>query len=64
MKSRSWSNCLTKRNKLIVNGSLRLNATLRAISKDIRLDLSPKVTLRKMALTIKKPSLPFLRRIH
>ena len=48
--------------ELAVNGSLRLSETLWAMSKGIKPDLLPKVTLRKMALTIKRLSLLYQRK--
>jgi hypothetical protein len=45
-------------------GSTRPNATLRAISNDLKLDLWPKVSLRKKTLITKKPSPMYPRRTH
>ena len=49
--------------ELGVNGSLRLNVTLMAISNVIRLDLLPKVLLERMTLIIRKHFHLFLRTV-
>jgi hypothetical protein len=64
MKSGISLNCPKDTRKLAVNGSSIPNATLRVISNDIKLDLWPKVSLRKEALTIERPSLLYPRRTH
>ena len=48
------SHCQKVQNELDVNGFLRLNMTRMAISNDIKLDLLPRVILRKKALIIKR----------
>jgi len=50
--------------QLGVNGSSTPSATLKAILNDIKLDLWPKVLLRKEALIIRIHSLPYPRRTH
>lgn len=50
--------------ELGVSGSLRPSVTLMAISNGIKLDLLPKVSARKMVLTIKRPFLLFQKRTH
>ena len=62
--SRILSNCQKVQNELDVNGFLRLNMTQMAISNDIRLDLLPKVILKKTALIIKRHFHVFQRKIH
>ena len=45
-----------------VSGSLRPSETLRAMSRGTKPNLLPKVTLKRMALTIKRLSPRFLER--
>jgi len=49
-------------NELVVNGSLKQNETRKATLKGRRQDLLPKVTLKMMTLTIKRPFPQFPRR--
>ena len=51
-------------NELDVNGFLRLNVTQMEISNDIKLDLLPRVVLRKTTLIIKRHFHMFQRKIH
>jgi hypothetical protein len=57
-------NCLKDTRKLVASGSTRPNTNLRAISNDLKLDLWPKVSLRKEALITKRPSPLYTRRTH
>ena len=63
-KSRNLSNRLKDIKQLVVNGSLRPNATQKAISNDIKPDLWPKVSLRDGVLIIRRPSLMYPRKTH
>ena len=58
------SNCQKVQNKLDVNGFLRLNMTQMAILNDIKLDLLPRVILRKTTLIIKRHFHPLQRKIN
>ena len=58
------SNCLIVVNSSAINGSLRQSATLKAISNDLRLDLWPKVSLKRKVSITKIPSLQFPRKIR
>ena len=64
MKFEISLNCLKGTRKLVANGSTRPNATLRAISNDLKLDLWPKVSLKNEALITKRPSPLYPRRTH
>ena len=57
-------NCLKDTRKLVASGSTRSNATLKAISNDLKLDLSPKVSLRKEALITMRSSPLYPRMTH
>ena len=57
-------NCLEDIRKLVANESTRPNETLKAILNDLKLDLWPKVSLRKEALITKRPSSVYPRRTH